>query len=638
MAWILGTAGHIDHGKTSLVKALTGRDTDRLKEEKERGISIDLGFASMELPGVGRIGVVDVPGHERFIRNMLAGAHGIDLVVFAVAADDGVMPQTEEHLDIVHLLGVSRGIFVITKTDLVTVRRVDEVAQAIRSLARGTALETAPIQPCSVVSGEGLDQLRQLIATSVRDVERPRGSGFFRLPIDRAFSAQGHGLVVTGTAITGRLELGARVRCLPGDHLLRVRGIQVHDEAVTLAVAGQRVALNLGGLDKSDKATIVRGDVICDERLTRTTQRFDARLEIRSGGAAGLKSHQRIRVHLGTAERLGSVVPIDAGAPESSGTIYGQITVSEPLQVMRGDRFIIRDETARHTLGGGAVVDPWAAPVRRRDQRRRHRLAALEAPSLAAVMQAYVEESATCVVPWSQLRELLNDDRTTLPEVPGVRVFESDGEPGYAAHSRLRAVESKLADVLTHFHATHPLAFGIDVEEARAAMPERLSTRVFRELIDALETAGTVARQGNLLRSGGHQVCFTERDQALAGQVEQALMAHPLAPPEIGELQTSLGVERQRLSDILRVMEQGGLITRVAPTMYFWRTAIDDLRDQLRARLGGGGTITAAELRDQLKTSRKFAIPLLEYFDRTGVTVRVGDARKLRQPLERTSA
>ncbi len=635
MAWILGTAGHIDHGKTSLVKALTGRDTDRLKEEKERGISIDLGFASMMLPGGVPVGVVDVPGHERFIRNMLAGAHGIDLVVFTVAADDGVMPQTEEHLDIVHLLGIRRGIFVITKTDLVSPERVDEVARAVRVLARGTALETAPVQPCSVVSGDGLEALRQLIADTVHDAEHPRSGGLFRLPIDRVFSVPGHGLVVTGTAIAGRIDVGGRVRCLPGDQVMRVRGLHVHDQSVTTAVAGQRVALNLGG---PDKTTLVRGDVVCSDRFTRTTTRFDARVEVRGSLTDGVASHQRIRVHVGTAERLGVVVLVGGAGVGSPGPVYGQITVTEPVHVLRGDRFIIRDETARRTLGGGTVIDPWPAPLRRRDRTRQATLGALESASAATVMRAYLEASAALVVPWSALCQFLDDDRLTPPETPGVHVFESDGEPGCAAQSRLEAVQAALSGVLTRFHASHPLAAGIDVEEARTEMPERVSPKVFRELTVSLEAAGVLVRQGNLLRAGGHQVRLSDRDRALADRIEQALGSHPLAPPDVTELQSSLGIDRQRLGELLRVLEQQGTILRVAPTMYFLRGAIDRLHGDLRTRLSGGGSITAAELRDELKTSRKFAIPLLEYFDRTGVTVRVGDARKLRTPLERTPA
>ncbi len=305
MAFIVGTAGHIDHGKTSLIKALTGQDTDRLKEEKERGISIDLGFAHLDLPDGTRAGIVDVPGHERFIRNMLAGAHGIDLVLFTVAADDGVMPQTEEHLDILHLLDVTRGIFVITKTDLASAARIAEVEEQIQILTSGTNLEGSPVVPFSFVTGEGLDRIRSLIADQLRSgVKHPPG-GYFRLPVDRVFVLQGHGVVVTGTALAGEVRAGDRLRCQPGDRVYRVRSVQVHNDSVDVATWGQRIALNLSG---AEKPHIERGDVMCDERMSLTSDRFDARLEVRPSAAPGIKNHQRVRVHLGTAERMAKVI------------------------------------------------------------------------------------------------------------------------------------------------------------------------------------------------------------------------------------------------------------------------------------------------------------------------------------------
>ncbi|HEX2386020.1 MAG TPA: selenocysteine-specific translation elongation factor, partial [Candidatus Binatia bacterium] len=358
MPYIIGTAGHIDHGKTSLIKALTGEDTDRLKEEKERGISIDLGFAHLDLPDGTQAGIVDVPGHERFIRNMLAGAHGIDLVLFTVAADDGVMPQTEEHLDIVHLLGVRQAIFIITKADLVSPARIGDVEEEIKILTLGTALENSAMLPFSAVTGQGLAEIRDEIIARLREVGRAAPKGYFRLPVDRAFILQGHGVVVTGTAQSGTIKPGDHVRALPGEQNFRVRSLQVHNHAVDAAGWGQRVALNLAGLEK---AAIERGHVVCDEKLTMTTDRFDARLEIRPAAAKGVKSHQRVRIHLGTAERLGKLIVLGAKetvAPKESA--FCQITLSEPLLALRGDRFIVRDETARRTLGGGVVVHPWA--------------------------------------------------------------------------------------------------------------------------------------------------------------------------------------------------------------------------------------------------------------------------------------
>ena len=392
MPYIIGTAGHIDHGKTSLIKALTGTDTDRLKEEKERGISIDLGFAHLDLPDGTSAGVVDVPGHERFIKNMLAGAHGIDLVLFTVAADDGVMPQTEEHLDIVHLLGIKMAIFVITKADLAPTRIAD-VEEEIDILTFGTLLENSPKIAVSSVTGQGLDELKQLISTTLKSANHAAPSGYFRLPVDRAFVLQGHGVVVTGTSLSGEIKVGEQVRCLPGDNLFRVRSLQVHGQSVERAGWGQRVAMNLTG---PERASIERGQVICHEKLAITSQRFDAFLEVRPAAAKGIKNHQRLRIHMGAAERLGKVVLLgDKVKAEPKESVYCQITLEEPLLVLRGDRFVARDETAQRTLGGGTVIHPWPARHKRGEANLLERLKALHSGDFGQLMENFLNDSAT---------------------------------------------------------------------------------------------------------------------------------------------------------------------------------------------------------------------------------------------------
>ncbi|HWP67211.1 MAG TPA: selenocysteine-specific translation elongation factor, partial [Candidatus Limnocylindria bacterium] len=358
MPLIIGTAGHIDHGKTALVRALTGQDTDRLPEERRRGISIDLGFAWLDAGYGERAGIVDVPGHERFIRNMLAGAHGMDLVLFTVAADDGVMPQTHEHLDILHLLGVRRGIFVITKSDLVDAARIAAVREEIEILTLDTTLEGAPIVAVSVVTGEGLDTLRALIDRRLRDAPAAARPGRFRMPIDRAFVLRGRGMVVTGTAVAGRVAAGDMVRLLPGGEVARVRAVESHGSAVPSGGARQRLALNLAG---TERGTVGRGHVVCDPGLTRVTDRFDAFVEMRPGARRPLAHHGRVRVHLGTAEVLGKVVFIDRRPRLEPGAgTWAQLVLAEPVLAVRGDRFILRDETARWTLAGGIVVHPFA--------------------------------------------------------------------------------------------------------------------------------------------------------------------------------------------------------------------------------------------------------------------------------------
>jgi selenocysteine-specific elongation factor len=632
MPYIIGTAGHIDHGKTSLIKALTGEDTDRLKEEKERGISIDLGFAHFDLPDGSRAGIVDVPGHERFIRNMLAGAHGIDLALFTVAADDGIMPQTEEHLDILHLLGVQRAIFVITKVDLVTEARIREVEDDIRILISGTSLENSPIVPFSFITGSGLAQLRDKIAEMLLTGKKTQSPGYFRLPVDRVFALQGHGLIVTGTALRGEVHTGDRVHCLPGNESFRVRSIQVHDQPVDTGLWGQRVALNLSG---AEGAALARGHVICHESITRTSDRFDAFLEVRPAAGSGVKNHQRVRVHLGTAERFAKLILL--GASEKVGpkeSAYCQLTVSEPLLVMRGDRFIIRDETSSRTLGGGVVIHPWARKHKRGEAGLLERLKLLHTGELASVVAAFVDESVEFAVTPSSLQEFLNlneeEFRARVAGLTRIRVMTLEGEKLYTTDRKWDQLRDELLAQLKDHHAAHPLAPGMDMEEARAKLPYEVAPRVFRAFLEQLEAAKSVAREGNFLRLSGHQVRLKGDEQGVVAKIKSALRKTPVAPPDLKQIESEVGVSAAKLREVIRVMEREKSIVRVAPDMYFLAESIDKIRGTLRDHLLKQQQITPAAFRDLLGTSRKYTIPLLEYFDREGITIRAGDARRLR--------
>ena len=432
MSYIIGTAGHIDHGKTSLVKALTGQDTDRLKEEKARGISIELGFAYLDLPDGTRAGVVDVPGHERFIRTMLAGAHGIDLVLFTVAADDGVMPQTEEHLDILHLLGVRQAIFVVTKSDLASEERLKAVEEDIAILTAGTLLDDSPTVRFSSVTGEGLETLRARIVETLTRTIKAEPQGDFRLPVDRVFVLQGHGLVVTGTATSGRVAVGNRVRCLPGGQLFRVRSLQVHNHAVEAATWGQRIALNLTG---QERPSIQRGHVICHESLTLTTNRFDAVLEMSPTSARRIRNHQRVRVHLGTAERPARVVLLATQSEDATNDVaFCQLAMAEPLLAMRGDHFVIRDETAQHTLGGGIVIHPSARKHKKAEPGLRQTLEGLHSGTLAVVIETFLSERTEFAVSIERLRQFLN-----LPRRQSSRASWNASAPCVSSPLRARA-------------------------------------------------------------------------------------------------------------------------------------------------------------------------------------------------------
>jgi len=634
MPYIIGTAGHIDHGKTSLIKALTGTDTDRLKEEKERGISIDLGFAHLDLPDGSSAGIVDVPGHERFIKNMLAGAHGIDLVLFTVAADDGVMPQTEEHLDIVHLLGIKMAIFVITKADLVPAARIADVEEEIDIMTLGTTLENSPKLAVSSVTGQGLDELKQMIAQTLKSATHAAPSGYFRLPVDRAFVLQGHGVVVTGTSLSGEIKVGDQVRCLPGDHLFRVRSLQVHSQSVERAGWGQRVAMNLTG---PERASIERGQVICHEKLSLTSERFDAFLEVRPAAAKGIKNHQRLRVHMGAAERMGKIVLLggkDKAEPKQS--VYCQITLEEPLLVLRGDHFVARDETAQRTLGGGTVIHPWATRHKRGDANLPVRLKALHDGAFAELMQTFLDESASFALPIEAIYQFLNwreeEARQKVDALKSLRSLSAEGERLYTTESKWNRLKEHWLKTLKDFHASHPLVPGMDMEELRGKLGFELNAKIFRVVVDLLINEKLIAKEENLLRLASHKVQLGGQEKTLMDKIKKLLGEQPLAPPDLKEIEKQAGVPHSRLIEVVRLLEREGSVVRITTDMYFLASSIEHLKATLRKFLTEKGEMTAASFRDLIGSSRKYTIPLLEYFDRDGLTIRIGDIRKLKTP------
>jgi selenocysteine-specific elongation factor len=634
MPHIIGTAGHIDHGKTALVRALTGQDTDRLKEEKERGISIDLGFAYLELASGERAGIVDVPGHERFIRNMLAGAHGIDLVLLVVAADDGVMPQTEEHLDIVHLLGVRRAIVVITKIDLVPAERLGVVREEIEILLAGTGLEASPVVPVSATRGDGIDRLRESIEESLAAIEPRVPAPRFRMPIDRAFVLHGHGTVVTGTALAGSVRPGDVLRVLPGEFDMRVRHVQVHDREVEEAACGQRVALNLASAERSQ---VGRGQVLCTPGFGCVSDRFDAFIEIRPGAAKGVKSHAGVRLHAGTAEALGKVVWLDGRAEvKPRERALGQIVLREPMCLLRGDRFILRDETAQRTLGGGTIVHPLA---------QRHRWGSGEVSPLLASLQDAATPAAVVralldlqTAPASEIEWLARAGGLTEAEVvAAVATDESlralpapDAATACTTVEKWRQLQDAVVAELRSFHSARPLDAGMEMEALRAAAARDWSPKIFRTLVDALAGDGVVAREQSLLRLPSHRVALRRDEADAAARAEAMIAAAGVTPPSLKDVEKSVGVARTKLQTILKQLEREGRLVQVDGDLWFARAPLEHVRTVVREHAAAHGQIDAATLRDLLGASRKFSIALLDYFDRTGFTMRVGDVRKLR--------
>jgi selenocysteine-specific elongation factor len=630
---ILGTAGHIDHGKTELVRALTGIETDRLREEKERGISIDIGFAWLDVAGQ-RVGIVDVPGHERFIRNMLAGAHGIDLVMLVVAADDGVMPQTEEHLDIVHLLGTRRGVVVLTKVDLVDAARRREAREEIAILVDGTVLENAPVVEVSTVTGEGLDELRGALADAVRSFEQAPSPGLFRMPVDRSFVIHGHGAVATGTATAGTVEPGQQVRILPGNHTARVRTVQVHGSEVARAGRGQRVALNLSGIESGD---LRRGQVLCDAALDRVTDRFDALVELRPAVGRPLRRHSLVRVHLGTAEAMAKILYLDGRdelAAKELATV--QLALREPLAAFGGDRFILREQTARKTIGGGVVLYPFATRPRHRVDPRLPTLTRLrEAGDAAERLAALLDLQDGAVVTAPALAAAANlrvdDVHAALRDRDSLVRLPDGGRPdAYVSAERWRALRDAAVSRVAAFHEREPRREGMEMESLHSQLAPELPAKLFRDVLARLESEGALRRAGSLVRLPSHDVGLDEKQLRLAEAIVERLEAGGFTPPETAALATDLGIEARAIEPCLEQLEREGRVARVDDKLVFGAAALERVRDIVRDAVAADGEIDARRLRDRIGASRKYSIALLTYFDRTGFTMRVGDVRKLR--------
>jgi selenocysteine-specific elongation factor len=631
---IVGTAGHIDHGKTALIRALTGQETDRLKQEQERGISIELGFAYFTLPDGNRAGIIDVPGHERFIRTMLAGAHGIDLVLFTVAADDGVMPQSEEHLDILHLLGVGRGIFAITKADLADEKRLNEVREEIELLADGTALQGSPIIPVSSLSGVGLDQLRAEMTRQLDGFQARRATGLFRLPLDRVFVIKGHGTVVTGTAMGASVRVGQKLRVLPTDEEVRVRSIQVHGESVENAGLCQRVALNLTGPEKLE---LKRGDLLADERLRLVTTRVDARLEIRPAAKRALKNSQRVRFYIGTAEAPARVIILDeAGeiAPKKSGLV--QLVLQAPITALAGDRFVIRDETNVRTLGGGIVLNPQGRRFRKPLNRYVQQLNAAGAAFGASAVEAMLNLQDSLALTPLRVAQLfdapLREVEAVLQDARFLKLSLGD-EEGFVTAAKWNELKRVAIDTVAAHHIVEPLSPGIDLESLRPRLPYDISARALRAVVDRLMRETDIVREENTLRLKSHQVQLGGRSGVLAARIEDLLSRAGYHPPDLKQLAESLNLpatELANLRTVLSAMEREGRLIKVASDLYFSRAPFESAKSQLIERLRADGEISAATYRDLLNASRKYAIALLDHFDHSGVTTRVGDVRRLR--------
>jgi selenocysteine-specific elongation factor len=625
---VLGTAGHIDHGKSTLVKALTGTDPDRLAEEKERGITIELGFAQLELPGGRTMGVVDVPGHERFVRQMVAGATGIDVVLLVVAADDGIMPQTREHLAIIDLLGIPRGVVAITKADLADAEWLELVAEEVRALLVGTSIDGAPVVPVSAKSGAGLPELLATIDEVAAEAEARHSSLPLRLPVDRVFTIAGAGTVVTGTLWSGVARRDDQVELMPSGKRGRIRSVQMHGAAAEKAVAGNRVALNIAGLDTGD---IARGDIVAEPGTLTVTDRFDARVTYLASESKPLESGTRVHVHHGTREVLGRVLFMDAEALRPGESGLAQLRLEEPLSPRYDDRFIIRSYSPMWTIGGGVVLDVLPP---RRTTLRPHERELLDALVIHDLSGAAVGLLASRALPMTsaQVAVAIGVPRATVADDLNKATLERlkvGGETYYVtAEAQGVLLESAERELLA-FHDANPNATGLGIAALRDRVDRRLEPKVFDSLLALAAGQGRVVLAGAEVRHPAAASTALAAESEATGKLLALLREQALAPATTAELAAEAGVDPGVARKVLGRLATDGAVVRLGPDLHFDAAAVERARGQIVGYLTEHGTMLAKDARDATGSSRKYVVPLLEYFDAQGVTRRDGDTRTL---------
>ena len=623
---IVGTAGHIDHGKTALVKALTGIDADRLAEEKRRGITIDLGFAHLELEDADeklRLGFVDVPGHERFVRNMLAGVGGIDLVLLVVAADESVKPQTREHFEICRLLNIPRGLAVLTKSDLVDRETLDVVRLELEEFLRGSFLEGAPIVAVSSKTGAGIEELKRELARMAGEVRARDASALFRLPIDRVFSMKGFGTVVTGTLISGSVKKEAEVEVFPAGKRVRVRGVQVHGAAAERAMAGERTALNLTGIEKDELA---RGMTLAPPGMLRPTKRVDVSLTLLKS-ARPLKDRARVHFHAYTAETVAEVVLLEAKQVAPGATAFAQLRLQDPTLVLPGDRFILRQFSPVVTIGGGVALD--AAPLKMQENRAEF-LATLAAGDPDDIAVARLARRG---LQGLALRDLAAETGWTPERVAEVvaslnaihRIVRHGDHltdvPAYAAARKM--VQTAIAD----FHAKNPLVAGMNKEDLRSRLD--LPAAVFEGVLSALVRQQDIEISGEQIRAAGRAIVMKDDEAESKQTIEQAFASAGLKVPALKEVLAGLKLDRARAQKIVTLLLRDKVLVKLGDDLVFHREALADLRRRVGEHKKRSPRMDVAAFKELAGVSRKYAIPLLEWLDRERVTRRVGDEREI---------
>ena len=631
---IIGTAGHVDHGKSSLIRALTGIETDRLKEEKERGLSIELGFAYFDLPNGLRAGIVDVPGHEKFIRNMLSGAYGMDVVLFVVDAKEGVQEQTFEHLEIIDLLGISAGVLVITKADLVDVNQLEDSIEMSREILTNTTLEDSPTVVVSNITGQGIDLLKQTIVDQVGNATREDfENGIPRLYTDRIFTMPGFGAIVTGTLTGGLIQRDQRMKILPGRNEVRVRGIQVHNEPTTQALPGQRTAINLSNVTEH----IGRGDVLCPMSLSELTDNIDVSIKVLGSFPRILEHWTRLRLYIGTRESICRIVMLTEEAIFPNGEAVTQLRLEEPILAFRGDRFILRDFSAQYTVGGGWIIDPFATRHKRFTEQTVETLnswAITRGPE--ALVEFILESNENLCVSEDLIRYYLASTNQALIDV--LNYLEKVGKilrwggnfPSVSSVERTQKIGLHLLGMLRDFHERKPLALGQNSSQLRLKL--ELNEFDFEKIIDYLLKKNQVVKDGNLIRLSSHEIAFSAQEEAIKLKIEEIFSEAGLNTPSISEVIEQLSNYSARaISETFYALVNLGQLVKIDEKVFVHKDAVEQIENLLINYLKKHDIITVAKFRELAQTSRKYAVPFLEFCDGAGLTVRNGNYRKLRK-------
>ncbi len=639
---VLGTAGHVDHGKTSLIRALTGIETDRLKEEKKRGITIELGFAYLDLPCGHRLGIVDVPGHEKFVKNMVAGVGGMDIVAFIIAADEGIMPQTKEHFEICRLLGVKEGIIVLTKKDMVEEEWLEMVEEEVREFCEDSFLAEAPLVHVSSITGEGIDELKGLLDTFVAGQEFKEAYGPFRLPVDRVFAMKGFGAVVTGTSVSGRITVGEDLQFYPLEKAAKVRGLQVHSSDMEVVEAGHRTAINLQGVDRED---IDRGMVVASPGCLQAGYMLDCNFLYLASNGKPLKHRARVRVHLGTAEKMARISLLEDDVLRPGQEAFVQLLFEELVAVWPGDRYVVRSYSPVITIGGGEVLGNQPPRKRKRltvaDRQNNHEIfKVLQNGEVEEKIQLFLIESKARGITARELairlgifgkhlKKALNGPLSAKKIV----VVDSSSQR-YLAVSVSEEIKKDILQRLKEYHQQNPLQTGLSKEELRSDIGRRMDQKVFRFCLAELLKKNEVVQEESLIRLASHQVALQADEKKLQRELVEWYQGKGLATATVKETGEHFSDYPATLvKEVLALLIREEQLVKISEILYYHKSAIEQLQKDMIAFISREGEIDAPRFKNLTGLTRKFSIPLLEYFDRIKLTIRVGDKRILRKKV-----